>query len=407
MNKPRDSIDPEPSPPAAEARPRTLAPPPSIPRPNPSVRPPPRPSAKPPPLPPPSKPQTLAPPAAVPRPRSAPPPLPSTPPPLPSSPTPGPPPLPALADFGDDDMDEITIVGRMSDEVKALRQGYRKVVPPAAIDPPDIEITSDVELDALLLEELLEEGTPPPTRPVLSLAVAGDTHVGRKRKINEDRILLLGDHAVYAIADGMGGHASGEVAAEMALQVVEFAMRENRFEGDPHLLWPSDGDELARSIEAANRAVNAAAESDPALDGMGTTMTAIRFSPARGRAYVAHVGDSPCFRIRPHEIVQLTRDHTMANLVGMTGPMANYLSRAVGTEPQVEVDLDVDVPEDGDVYLLSSDGLTKMLEPAEIGGIVLAQPDLAACVQTLIDEANARGGKDNIAVILIRVSRVA
>lgn len=313
--------------------------------------------------------------------------------------------MPSSSGWGDDDdAHEVTLVGQMSDEVKALRAGWRKQAPPAVVpDRPEIEVTDEEELDALFVEELLEDESDEVRPARFTLVSHGATDRGRRRKNNEDRVLSMPEHHVYAVADGMGGHASGEVAAEIALEVLERGLRTGALDGEENIFWPRAGDELARSIETANRAVFERSLTDPKLDGMGTTLTAIRFSCERGRAYMAHVGDSPCFRIRRGEAVQLTLDHTVANLLGITGPRAAHLSRAVGIEENVEVDLDIDVPEHGDYYLVTSDGLTKMLTPEEIAGVVAAHEGVERQVRALIDEANARGGRDNIGMVLVRV----
>ncbi|MCC6526170.1 MAG: serine/threonine-protein phosphatase [Polyangiaceae bacterium] len=331
------------------------------------------------------------------------------PPPLPDRP------LPRVASLqaprpwsGDEDMDDdITLVGQMSEDIKALRLGYRKVKP-EAVDArgaaPDIEIVNEQELDALLVEELYDDA-PHAGGALIALEACGETDVGRRREVNEDAILLLPASQSFAVADGMGGHSAGEVASRVALEVLSKALRNGQFEGEPHVLWPRKGDELARSVEAANREVYRRSTLNLDLQGMGTTLTAVRFSLERQRVYIAHVGDSPCFRLRGAEIVQLTRDHTMANLIGATGPLGARLSRAVGVESSVEVDLGVDVPEPGDHYLLCSDGLTKMLKPPEIAAAFATERDLRKIVRALIDRANERGGKDNIAVIVVRIAR--
>jgi protein phosphatase len=152
----------------------------------------------------------------------------------------------------------------------------------------------------------------------------------------------------------------------------------------------------------ANRAIYHVACEDDSLSGMGTTLTAIRFSPERQRAYVAHVGDSRCYRFRDGEMRQLTKDHTLGAELGAKGKMATHLSRSVGISESVEVDLMVDAPRVGDRYLLCTDGLTKMITEDRIQAIV-TEGEIGACVQTLIDEANENGGKDNITVALIEI----
>jgi protein phosphatase len=200
----------------------------------------------------------------------------------------------------------------------------------------------------------------------------------------------------------MGGHAAGEVASQIATETIEKAFENGVFEGEPNTLWPRRGDELARSIEMANRAIFDEACEDDSFSGMGTTLTVIRFCPERQRAYIAHVGDSRCYRIRDGEMRQLTKDHTLGAELGAKGKMATHLSRSVGIAETVEVDLMVDAPKIGDRYLLCTDGLTKMLTEERLLSMVL-DGGLGDCVQRMIDEANEEGGKDNITVALVEI----
>lgn len=319
---------------------------------------------------------------------------------------------PPAYDF-DDDWDDIdvTLVGEMPEEIKALQKGYRRVDPKAAIaevvaepydDTAEIEILDERMVDGLLVEELLNDDDTGPNAMVL---VDGNvkSDQGRRRPNNEDRALMVSEQFVFVVADGMGGHAAGEVASGIAVETIERAMTTNEFEGEPHNLWPRRGDELARTIEMANRAIYSAACEDDSLTGMGTTITAIRFCPERQRAYIAHVGDSRCYRIRDSKLLQLTKDHTLGAELGAKGKMATHLSRSVGIAESVEVDLMVDAPKVGDRYLVCTDGLTKMLSEQRMMEIAADGSSLEAAVERLIDEANEAGGKDNITVALIEV----
>jgi protein phosphatase len=153
----------------------------------------------------------------------------------------------------------------------------------------------------------------------------------------------------------------------------------------------------------ANRAIYRRAARDEDYAGMGTTLTALRIAPSGNRAYVAHVGDSRCYRLRPPTTMLLTRDHTRGALLGTVGPLAAQLSRAVGIEPSVEIDLHVFEVQAGDHYLLCSDGLTNNLDIETIGALALGDAPLAQRVRGLVDAANERGGKDNITVVLVSV----
>jgi serine/threonine protein phosphatase PrpC len=135
---------------------------------------------------------------------------------------------------------------------------------------------------------------------------------------------------------------------------------------------------------------------------MGTTVVAARFSPNKQRLYVGHVGDSRCYRLRAKELTPLTTDHTMG-ASGITGPLASHLLRAVGIAPAVKVDLIIGRPRPEDVYLLCSDGLTKMVSDDKIRDILLAEPNMDRAVEKLVETANAGGGRDNITVILVAV----
>lgn len=244
-----------------------------------------------------------------------------------------------------------------------------------------------------------------PIAPVVVLA-AGNTHVGKKRKHNEDAMAMLDEHSVYVIADGMGGYAAGEVASQMCVDIIRNAFDTKNFGGDPILGLPPLGDELVRAIQTSNAAVLHESRTNVERAGMGTTVVSVRFVPGRRRAYIAHVGDSRLYRMRNDELVQLTTDHTLGQQ-GVQGAAAHKLSRAIGVFDDVEVDLTIDEPQVNDVYLLCSDGLFKMLHEMQIVEYLHQNPDPTVAAQVLVDEANARGGKDNITVIVLRVADAA
>jgi protein phosphatase len=135
---------------------------------------------------------------------------------------------------------------------------------------------------------------------------------------------------------------------------------------------------------------------------MGTTVVAARFSPNKQRVYIGHVGDSRCYRLRGNSIKQLTTDHTFRGL-GIEGPGSQHLYQAVGIKRRISIDVVVDKPRPSDIYLLCSDGLSKMVSDEEIRDVIVNEPDLEAAVYGLIEVANDRGGKDNITVILVKV----
>jgi len=166
---------------------------------------------------------------------------------------------------------------------------------------------------------------------------------------------------------------------------------------------PVEASALVQSLAAANEAIHRVASKDSRLSGMGTTIAAAQFRPDDGRLYVGHVGDSRCYRLRDGALEQITRDHTMAEL-GMTGRDAAHLSRAVGPRPVVEVDVAVLQPRAGDVYLLCTDGLTKMLSNEVIREVLEGEGGVNAAAAELVARANVAGGRDNVTALVVRVS---
>ena len=236
------------------------------------------------------------------------------------------------------------------------------------------------------------------------LYAGGDSDRGRVRARNEDSLLMMPERSLFAIADGMGGHRGGEVASSVAIDTLRDAFDRSAFEGRVQ----SDGDvprrarELAAAVQMTNECVRSMALADRELSDMGTTLVAARFSPNKQRLYVGHVGDSRCYRLRRGHLRQLTTDHTMASL-GMKGPRAKDLYQAVGVTPGLTIDLIVDKPQEEDVYLLCSDGLSKMLSDDEIRDVLVDHEDLESALYTMIEEANDRGGSDNVTVIIVKV----
>lgn len=233
----------------------------------------------------------------------------------------------------------------------------------------------------------------------------GATHTGRVRAGNEDSYLVADD--LYAVADGMGGHQAGEIASDAALE----PLRE--------LEIPSSADEsetgeaLAEAVRQANTLVVQRARDDAALSGMGTTLTAIAVRD--GQLHVAHVGDSRAYLLRDGEqISQLTTDHTLVERLVQEGrlsrdeaathPQRNVITRAIGHEDTVEVEL---LPplrlRDGDQVLLCSDGLSGPVDDRRMAELLAQTADGHAAVRALVSAANAAGGPDNITAVLVRV----
>lgn len=278
-------------------------------------------------------------------------------------------------------------------EIDPTRVGAGPVPTRAIYQPPVKRIVYDDEAE-------IDE--PTQSTSLFLISATAQTDTGLRRKRNEDSLLVVDDVSLYVVADGMGGYRGGEMASQLAVKEIADAFHQSNFEGDPHDGVPKQASELARAIQMANSAILETAKRNPELEGMGTTVCAARFSPNKRRVYVAHVGDSRLYRLRGGEIKQMTADHTMADH-GVTGPAAAHLSRAVGIWPTVPIDIVMGVPKTDDAFLLCSDGLTKMLKDDEIADVLRAEPHPKQAVQKLIDAANARGGKDNITVVLVRV----
>ncbi|HEX7604068.1 MAG TPA: Stp1/IreP family PP2C-type Ser/Thr phosphatase [Polyangiaceae bacterium] len=250
----------------------------------------------------------------------------------------------------------------------------------------------------------------------LRIEVAGETNVGMKRTHNEDNFSILEDAGLYIVADGMGGHASGEVASKMAVDSLrEFFAATAQ---DPERTWPykmdrSKGYEenrLITGIKLANLRIYESAQRDPRQRGMGTTLVTM-FAVEDG-VYVAHVGDSRSYRVRDAKLEQLTEDHSLLNdYIKMKRlsaeeianfPHKNVIVRALGMKDTVKVDTRYEQPRAGDTYVLCSDGLSGPVTDPELLEIVSTNSDIKVAATKLIEKANAAGGPDNITVILAR-----
>ena len=250
---------------------------------------------------------------------------------------------------------------------------------------------------------------------IVRIRYAAKTDVGMKRSHNEDYFSLIEDEKVFIVADGMGGHASGEVASKMASDVMNEFYQHSKdmdatwpFRYDPNLSYPAN--RMVAAIRLANQRIFEAAMKNPNLRGMGTTIVGCMF--VGDVAYVAHVGDSRCYRVNSGKITQLTRDHSlledykearpdMSEEEARNFPHKNVITRALGMRDSVEVDLCEIEIEDGDRYMLCSDGLCGMLEDDEILDIVLEAPDPESAVRDLVDRSNEAGGTDNITAMII------
>jgi protein phosphatase len=250
----------------------------------------------------------------------------------------------------------------------------------------------------------------------LQLEAVGKTDVGRRRAHNEDSFLLARDLGLFLVCDGMGGAAAGEVASRLTVEAVEGCFR-SLFRGSnwrsDHKLDRSMRDGEQRLIVAtriANDRVRRAAREQRAMSGMGTTLVG---ALATGEGlHVAHVGDSRAYRLRAGELQRLTEDHSLLNEAlrerRLTDreiedfPYKYVITRAVGTEPTVDVETQFQVVAAGDVCLLCSDGLTGPVSDPEIADVLGHCGDLEVAATRLIEAANDRGGPDNVTVVLLR-----
>jgi protein phosphatase len=261
---------------------------------------------------------------------------------------------------------------------------------------PSVSITAEVPVD------VEEEEEPTGPNALILVTAVGRTDPGLKRKHNEDAYAILEDHHLFVIADGMGRHAAGEVASQLCVDAISEAFRTSEFGQPREPGLPRRASRLRGSILLANDRILAAAQENDAYSGMGTTVVSAYFSPNNQRVYIAHVGDSRCYRLRATKLTQLTTDHTLG-AAGIQGKSAAVLSRAVGIEENVEVDVSMESPLPGDIYLLCSDGLSRMVKNEEIQSTLETVKDLDEATKILIDKANQGGGRDNITAILVRV----
>jgi serine/threonine protein phosphatase PrpC len=250
------------------------------------------------------------------------------------------------------------------------------------------------------------------------IEVAGETNVGRKRNHNEDNFALMPDYGLFIVADGMGGHASGEVASKMAVDSMQEFFSQTQ--EDPERTWPykmdrSKGYEenrLITGIKLANLRIYETAQRESKKRGMGTTFVSI--CTANDGVYVAHVGDSRVYRFRDGKIEALTEDHSLLNdyikMKRLTAeeiqnfPHKNVIVRALGMKDTVKVDTRFEIPALNDVYLLCSDGLCGPVTDEAMAAVLneYAGTDLKMAAAKLIERANENGGPDNVTAVLVR-----
>ena len=247
---------------------------------------------------------------------------------------------------------------------------------------------------------------------------AGMSDVGLQREHNEDSFIVLKEFDLFVVADGMGGHKAGDIASKLATETISEFFRSTATED---VTWPfhfdtnlsKEENRLLTGIRVANRHIFERSTRSRDCHGMGTTVVGAMFSPSKRRIYIGHVGDSRCYRVRKTGIQQMTRDHSLVNDYLMAMPdmseeqknelPRNVITRALGMQDQVVVDLQHDEPSIGDVYVLCSDGLSGMVTDEEIRDIVLGSSDMREACKKLIERANEQGGEDNITAVVIRI----
>ena len=245
----------------------------------------------------------------------------------------------------------------------------------------------------------------------MQLSVAAGTDVGRIRAGNEDSLYADADRerGLFIVADGMGGHAAGEVASEMAVQIVARDLSDVR-----DLTKPDSGTRMGEALKAANRAIYERTIQEAEKQGMGTTASCLLVG--QGRYVIGHIGDSRVYLLRDGVFRQITKDHSYVQEQVDAGfltpeqaryhPYSNVITRCVGANAAVEADVLTGELRNGDLYLVASDGLTGMVEDPQLKRILESRQTPGRMVDSMITEANRRGGLDNITAIIVQVINV-
>jgi PPM family protein phosphatase len=254
---------------------------------------------------------------------------------------------------------------------------------------------------------------------IASLEMAKATHTGMVRSHNEDSIAIDGEIGLAVLADGMGGYNAGEVASGIATALISSETREAMIRLSPHEVDAATGSPqatvLLRDIIAkANTSIFQSANSQPQYAGMGTTLVVALF--CNNQITIAHIGDSRCYRQRGGKLEQVTRDHSLLQEQIDSGLLTkeaakrsqnkNLVTRALGIEPAVEAEIHTYPAQEGDIYLICSDGLNDMVEDEDIEMTLEALgANLQLAAEQLVQMANDNGGRDNISVVLIKVKK--
>ncbi len=253
----------------------------------------------------------------------------------------------------------------------------------------------------------------------MKIASFGGTDTGKKRQNNEDAFLWNDALSLYAVADGIGGNEGGEVASRIAIDTLAgtlpglLAEKENTLPPEHSMSADPSAAALEQAVGLSNKQIQQAQEQQGELSGMGTTLTALLLG--KGHAFIAHVGDSRAYLLRSGLFRQLTNDHSvvaeqvLAGLItpeqAKISPYRHIITRALGMAGDVLVDTVVLAIEEGDVFLLCSDGLTEMVEDGTIGRILAGSAPREA-VNRLLVSANEQGGVDNITVVVVKVEKI-
>lgn len=252
----------------------------------------------------------------------------------------------------------------------------------------------------------------------MRIQVGARTDLGRVRSNNEDSFKLVPELNLFILSDGMGGEAHGEVASNLAVEAIAAHCLESGPKPDlPVLVDPrpdldAKTNRLASAVQLANKMIYESAQKHPAQRGMGATVVAIWINDQR--LSVAHVGDSRLYLLRAGDFQQITEDHSLVAEQVRRGiltreqaeasDMQSVLIRALGIEPEVQVDADEHLLMEGDVLVLCSDGLSRMVSDLEIASTLLSQHGMQPAADRLIELANEYGGEDNVSVVLVQVA---
>jgi protein phosphatase len=257
----------------------------------------------------------------------------------------------------------------------------------------------------------------------MNFIASGLSDVGLQREHNEDSFCIVSEHRLFVVADGMGGHRAGDIASRMATQEVKAFFDAPDVDGEA---WPGDNGvdgakltpaqaRLVSAVKLANQRIFQASLSNRSVQGMGTTIVCALFNRSERKINIAHVGDSRAYRVRDGKLMQLTRDHSLLNDYLLVMPNltdaqkerlpSNVITRALGMQEAVAVDVVHEAVRPGDLFVLCSDGLNGMVADERILEIIDgAAGDIEWAARALVSEANQNGGEDNVTVVLVQIT---